>query len=103
MLRNLPVGDLSYIRSPRNATCQQGFGHVLHSQEVFEHDRVNCMRHFGISHYFAELDQMHMLLTVFGWCRGKGPHPRSIDAANVNESTYTHNADLLVLFWRLCG
>jgi hypothetical protein len=56
------------------------------------------MRHFGISHYFAELDQMHMLLTVFGWCRGKGPHPRSIDAANVNESTYTHNADLLVLF-----
>jgi hypothetical protein len=31
------------------------------------------MRHFGISHYFAELDQMHMLSTVFGWCKGKGP------------------------------
>jgi hypothetical protein len=23
---------------------------------VFEHDRMNCIRHFGISHYFAELD-----------------------------------------------
>jgi hypothetical protein len=64
-------GDLSYIRSPRNAACQQGFGRVLHSQAVFEHDRMNCMRHFGISHYFAELDQVHMLLTVFG-AEGRG-------------------------------
>ena len=47
---------------------------VLHSQAVFEHDRTNCMRHFDISHYFAELDQMHMLSTVFGWCKGRGPH-----------------------------
>jgi hypothetical protein len=23
---------------------------------VFEHDRMNCIRHFGISHYFAESD-----------------------------------------------
>jgi hypothetical protein len=23
---------------------------------VFEHDRMNCIRHLGISHYFAELD-----------------------------------------------
>jgi hypothetical protein len=90
-------GDLSYIRSPRNAACQQGFGRVLHSQEVFEHDRTNCMRHFCISHYFAELDEMHMLLTAAFWCRGKGPHPRSIDAAKVSKSIYTHNADLLML------
>jgi hypothetical protein len=60
------------------------------------------MRHFGISHYLAGLDQMHMVLTVFGWCRGKGPHPRSIDAAIVSKSTYTHNADRLMLFWRFC-
>jgi hypothetical protein len=33
-----------------------------------------------------------MLSTVLGWCRRKGPHQRSIDAANVNESTDTHNA-----------
>jgi hypothetical protein len=85
------VDDLSYIGSPRHAACQQGFGRVLHSQEVFEHDRMNCMRHFGISHYFAELDQMHMLLTEFVW----------IDAAIVSKSTYTHNADRLMLFWRL--
>jgi hypothetical protein len=64
MLRNLSVGDLSYIRTPRNAACQQGFGRILHSQEVFEHDRTNCMRHFGISHYLAELDEMHMSLTL---------------------------------------
>jgi hypothetical protein len=101
MLRNLPGGDLSYIRSPRHAACQQGFGRVLHSQAVFEHDRMNCMRHFGISHYFAELDQMHMLLALFGRCREKGPPPRSIDAAIVSKSTYTHNADRLMLFWRL--
>lgn len=43
-------------------------------QAVFEYDRMNCMRHFGISHYFAELNQMHRLSTVFGWCKGKGPH-----------------------------
>jgi hypothetical protein len=37
---------------------------------------------------------------LFGWCREKGPHPRSIDAANVNEAIYTRNADHLMLFWR---
>ena len=29
-------GDLSYVRSPRNAACQQGFGRLLHSQVVFD-------------------------------------------------------------------
>jgi hypothetical protein len=48
--------DLSYIRSPRNAAYEQGFGRLFHGQEVFEHDRMNRMRHFGISHYFAELN-----------------------------------------------
>jgi hypothetical protein len=48
--------DLSYIRSSRNAACQQRFGRRLRSQVVLEHDRMNCMRDFGISHYFAELD-----------------------------------------------
>jgi hypothetical protein len=52
--------DQSYIRSPRNAACQQGFGRVLHTQVVFEYDWINCMRHFI---YFAELDVMHMPLT----------------------------------------
>jgi hypothetical protein len=56
MLRNLPVGDLSYIGSPRHAACQQGLRRRLRSQVVFEHDRMNCIRDFGISHYFAELD-----------------------------------------------
>lgn len=37
-MRNLPAGHLSYIRSPRNAACQQRFGRVLRSQEIFEHD-----------------------------------------------------------------
>jgi hypothetical protein len=55
--------DQSYIRSPRNAACQQGFGRVLHTQVVFEYDWINCMRHFSVSHYFAELDVMHMPLT----------------------------------------
>jgi hypothetical protein len=68
MLRNLPVGDLSYIRSPRNAACQQGFGRLLHSQVVFEDDRMNCICDFGISHYFAELDLMHMPLTFVAEC-----------------------------------
>jgi hypothetical protein len=31
----------------------------------------------------------------------KGPHPRSIDAANVSEAIYTRNADRLMLFWHL--
>jgi hypothetical protein len=57
-------GDLSYVRGPRNAACQQGFGCLLQSQKVLAHDRMNCMRHFGISHYFAELDEMHMSLTL---------------------------------------
>jgi hypothetical protein len=48
--------ELSYIRSPQNVACQQGFGRLLHSQMVFEHDRMNCIRDFSISHYFAELD-----------------------------------------------
>ena len=26
-------------------------------------DWINCMRHFSVSHYFAELDVMHMPLT----------------------------------------
>jgi len=39
---------------------------------------------------------------LFDWCREKGPHPRSIDAANVSEVIYTHKADRLMLFWRLC-
>jgi hypothetical protein len=56
--------DLSYIRSPRNAACQQGFGRVLQTQVVFERNRINCMRRFGVSHYFAELDEMHMPLTL---------------------------------------
>ena len=56
--------DLSYIRSPRNTTCQQGFGRVLRAQVVFESNRINCMRHFGVAHYFAELDEMHMPLTL---------------------------------------
>jgi len=55
--------DQSYIRSPRNAACQQGFGRVLHTQVVFEYDWINCMRHFSVSHYFAELDVMHIPLT----------------------------------------
>lgn len=38
---------------------------------------------------------------LFGWCREKGPPPRSIGAANGSELTYTHNADRLILFWRL--
>jgi hypothetical protein len=57
-------GDLSYIRSPRNVACQQGFGRLVHSQVVFEHDRMNCIRDFSISHYFAELDEMHVPLTL---------------------------------------
>jgi hypothetical protein len=55
--------DQSYIRSPRNAACQQGFGRVLRTQVVFEYNWINCMRHFSVSHYFAELDVMHMPLT----------------------------------------
>jgi hypothetical protein len=56
MLRNLPGGDLSYIRSPRDAACDQGFGRVFRSQAVLAHDRMNCIRDFSISHYFVELD-----------------------------------------------
>jgi hypothetical protein len=26
---------------------------------------------------------IEMILQCFGWCRGKGPHPRSFDAAIV--------------------
>jgi hypothetical protein len=48
--------NLSYIGSPRNAACQQGFRRRLRSQVVFDYDRMNCVRHFSISHYFAELD-----------------------------------------------
>jgi len=67
-LEESPGGDLSYVRSPRNAACQQGFGRLLHSQVVFEHDRMNCTRDFSISHYFAELDQMHVALTLVAEC-----------------------------------
>jgi hypothetical protein len=51
--------DQSYIRSPRNAACQQGFGRVLHTQVVFEYDWINY-----VSHYFAELDVMQMPLNL---------------------------------------
>ena len=39
---------------------------------------------------------------LLGWCREKGPHRRSIDAADASESMYTRNADRLMLFWCLC-
>jgi len=31
----------------------------------------------------------------------KGPHPRSIDAANVSDAIYSRNSDRLMLFWHL--
>jgi hypothetical protein len=86
-------GDLSYIRSPRNAACQQGFGRLLHSKVVFEHDRMNCMRHFGISHYFAELDRCMILLCLVG-AEGSGRTRRSIDAAIFKEPTYGRDCRL---------
>jgi hypothetical protein len=38
---------------------------------------------------------------LFGWCREKRPHPRSIDAAKVSAVIYTRIADRLMLFWHL--
>src|ERR1700756_5460494 len=35
---------------------------------------------------------------LFDWRREKGPHPRSVDAANVSEGIYTRYADRLTLF-----
>jgi hypothetical protein len=35
---------------------------------------------------------------VFGWCRGKGPHPRSIDAAIVDSEYTAASADYLMIF-----
>ncbi|HEU4770713.1 MAG TPA: hypothetical protein VFS68_01030, partial [Candidatus Udaeobacter sp.] len=48
--------NLSYLSSPRHAAFGQGFGRVLYTQEVLAQDRMNCVRDFSVSHYFAELD-----------------------------------------------
>ena len=48
--------DQSYIRSPRNAACQQGFGRVLHTQVVFEY----------------RLDKLHAPLQRLALFRGTG-------------------------------
>jgi hypothetical protein len=74
-LEESPGGDVSYVRSLRNAACQQGFGRLLHSQVVFEHYRINCTRDFSISHYFAELDQMHVALTLVAECLQRASQP----------------------------
>lgn len=63
MLRSMPVMIRVTFAARETPHCQQGFGRVLHTQAVFEYDWINCMRHFSVSHYFGELDVMHMPLT----------------------------------------
>jgi len=64
LIRKLPVLIWATFAARETPHSSKAFGRLLHSQEIFEHDRMNCMRHFSISHYFAKLDYMHVRLTL---------------------------------------
>jgi hypothetical protein len=53
-------GKLSNVRRSRHPACLERLGRVCQRQEMFEHDRADCVRYFRVPHYFAELDFVHM-------------------------------------------
>lgn len=62
MLRSMPVMIRATFAARETPHASKAFV-VSSTQVVFEYDWINCMRHFSVSHYFAELDVMHMPLT----------------------------------------